>query len=70
MKVDGRALTPTLSPRERGRGGADPFSLREKVASDSWPDEGAAAIDALDWPAIEARTRRLRLRSRAKTADG
>jgi uncharacterized protein len=54
MKVDGRALTPTLSPTERGRGGADPFSLREKVASDSWPDEGAAAIDALDWPAIEA----------------
>ena len=51
MKAD--ALTPTLSLRERGRGGADLFSLGEKAASHSRPDEGAAAIDALDWPALE-----------------
>ncbi len=31
-----RALTPTLSPRETGRGGAgNPFSLGEKVASEA-----------------------------------
>jgi uncharacterized membrane protein len=35
------ALTPTLSPRERGRSGANTsFSLREKVAGASRPDEG------------------------------
>jgi uncharacterized membrane protein len=35
------ALTPTLSPRERGRSGASTsFSLREKVAGASRPDEG------------------------------
>jgi hypothetical protein len=36
------AHTPTLSPRERGRVAADnPFSLGEKVAGASRPDEGA-----------------------------
>ena len=35
------ALTPALSPRERGRVGADnPFSPGEKVAGASRPDEG------------------------------
>ena len=48
-----RALTPTPLPEGEGRGGgAHPFSPREKVARDSGPDEGAA-IDALDWPAVE-----------------
>ncbi len=50
------APTPTFSrKRERARG---PFSrLREKVAGDSRPDEGARAaqrIDAQNWPALEA----------------
>jgi hypothetical protein len=60
------ALTPTplQSPSRDGRlstpyegEGAKPFSPREKVARDSGPDEGGpdeglAAIDALDWPTI------------------
>ncbi len=54
MKAHVRALTPAPLPEGEGRtSGADPLSLREKVTSDSWPDEGAAAIDALDWPALE-----------------
>ena len=37
----GATLTPALSPRERGRGGAgNPFSPREKVAGASRSDEG------------------------------
>ncbi len=52
----GHPLTPALS-RKAGEG-ANPFSrLREKVAGDSRPDEGAPTaqrIDALDWPALES----------------
>jgi len=51
-----RTLTPTPLPGGEGRSGAgNPFSLGEKVARDSGPDEGSeAAVDALDWSAIEA----------------
>ena len=39
----GAALTPALSPRERGRLGAEnPFSPGEKVAGGSRPDEGSS----------------------------
>jgi uncharacterized protein len=50
-----QALTPTLLPGGEGRTGsaAHPFSLGEKVARDSGPDEGLPTIGALDWPAIE-----------------
>ena len=55
-----KALTPTLSPKpvERGvyrrpmRGGALPFSRCGRRWPEG-PDEGVAAIDALDWPALE-----------------
>ena len=45
-----RALTPAPLPKGEG---SPPFSLREKVARDSGPDEGVATIDALDWRRIE-----------------
>jgi hypothetical protein len=54
MRSDASTPTP-LSQAGEGRA---PFSrLREKVAGDSRPDEGARvaqAIDALDWPSLEA----------------
>jgi uncharacterized protein len=61
-----RALTPTPleSPSRDGRlstpyvgegtsAAPHPFSLGEKVARYSGPDEGLATTDALDWPTIE-----------------
>jgi uncharacterized protein len=50
-----RALTPTPLPEGEGTNGAvaHPFSLREKVARDSGPDEGLPTSGGLDWPTIE-----------------
>jgi hypothetical protein len=44
------ALTPALSPRERGR---DPSPVRETTQPQR-PDAGAAPIDGLNWLAIES----------------
>ena len=49
--IEVQALAPTLSHRERARGVA-PLLPPGEGGRRSRPDEGAAAIDALDWPAL------------------
>ena len=46
-----KALTPTLSPRERGDPARTPSPSGRRWPEG--PDEGVAALDALDWLALE-----------------
>ncbi|HEY6734033.1 MAG TPA: hypothetical protein VI256_09570, partial [Roseiarcus sp.] len=49
-----RTLTPTLLPEGEGTSGASaPLLPPGKGGRRSRPDEGLAALDALDWSAIE-----------------